>query len=103
MKTRSIDHPSSVFAAGSPGPAVRTGLGQEAIAAAIADNLHYQQAVSSRVRDPPRLVHGARAGRSRPPARSLPARRSTPCWTRAAKVVAYLSAEFLTGPHLGNT
>ena len=51
MKTRSIDHPSSVFAAGSLGPAVRTGLGQEAIAtAAIADHLHYQQGVSSHTR-----------------------------------------------------
>ena len=47
MKTRSIDHPSSVFAAGSLGRAVRTGLGLEAIAAAIADHLHYQQGVSS--------------------------------------------------------
>ena len=35
MKTRSIDHPSSVFPAGSLGPAGRTGLDTDAIAAAI--------------------------------------------------------------------
>ena len=101
MKTRSIDHPSSAFAAGSPGPAVRTGLGQDAIAAAIAEHLHYQQGVSSR--DATRhdwYMALALAVRDRLVDRYL--KTIDAVLDSRVKVVAYLSAEFLTGPHLGN-
>jgi starch phosphorylase len=83
---------------------VRTGLGADAIATALVDNLHCQQAKLPR--------HATRNDWYM----ALP----TPCATRMLhryistleaiadahtpiKVVAYLSAEFLTGPHLGNS
>jgi glycogen phosphorylase len=99
MKTRSIDHPSSVFAAGSR--AVRTGLGQEAIAAAIADHLHYQQGVSSRYATRHDWYMAlALAVRDRLLDRY--SKTIDAVLDSRVKVVAYLSAEFLTGPHLGN-
>jgi starch phosphorylase len=101
MKTRSIDHPSSEFAAGPLGPAVRTGLGQEAIAAAIADYLHYQQGVSSRDASRHDLYMAlALTVRDRLLDRYL--KTIDAVLDSRVKVVAYLSAEFLTGPHLGN-
>ena len=45
MKPRRVKHPSSVSASATAGTSVRAGLGEEAIAAALADNLHYQQAI----------------------------------------------------------
>jgi glycogen phosphorylase len=82
---------------------LRTGHDAEAIAAAIVDNLHYQQAtvpafatrhdwymaLALTVRD--RLLD-----RYIQSVDALAGPKST------AKVVAYLSAEFLMGPHLGN-
>jgi starch phosphorylase len=101
MKTRSIDHPSSVFAAGAAGRGVRTGLAEQPIAAAIADHLHYQQGVSS----PDATRHDwymalALAVRDRLLDRYL--KTIDAVLDSRVKVVAYLSAEFLTGPHLGN-
>ena len=83
---------------------IRRGLSADAIAQALIDNLHCLQAKLPRARDPQRLVHGARLHRSRPHARSLhhDARGDHGAAHSDAKVVAYLSAEFLTGPHLGN-
>jgi starch phosphorylase len=83
---------------------IRTGLGADAIAEALIDNLYYLQAklplnatrndwymaLAYTVRDR-MLDHYIK---------------SVEAITRAnnsAKVVAYLSAEFLTGPHLGNS
>ncbi|HEX7780207.1 MAG TPA: glycogen/starch/alpha-glucan phosphorylase, partial [Vicinamibacterales bacterium] len=82
---------------------VRTGLSTDAIAEALVDNLHYLQAklpqhattndwymaLAYTVRD--RLLDGY----IRTVEAIVAAKTST-------KVVAYLSAEFLTGPHLGN-
>jgi starch phosphorylase len=85
------------------GPSVRTGLDVDAIADALIDNLHFLQAklpqhatrndwymalaytVRDRVLDRYIRTLDAMAGPD-----------------TTAKVVAYLSAEFLTGPHLGN-
>jgi starch phosphorylase len=101
MKTRRIDHPSSVFAAGPLGPAVRTGLGTEALAAAIADHLHYQQGVSSRVASRHDWYMAlALTVRDRLVDRYL--KTIDAVLDSRVKVVAYLSAEFLTGPHLGS-
>jgi starch phosphorylase len=101
MKTRKIDHPSSVFAAGSRGTAVRSELGADAIGAAIADHLHFQQGISSR--DASRhdwYMALALAVRDRLVDRYL--KTIDAVLDARIKVVAYLSAEFLTGPHLGN-
>jgi glycogen phosphorylase len=81
---------------------VRTGLGTDAIAEALVDNLHYLQAklpqhatrndwymaLAYTVRD--RLLDGY-------------IRTVETIAGAHTKVVAYLSAEFLTGPHLGNS
>ena len=83
---------------------VRTGLGADAIAKALIDNLHCQQAKLPRhatrndwymalaytVRD--RMLHRYIATLETIADAHIP-----------IKVVAYLSAEFLTGPHLGNS
>jgi glycogen phosphorylase len=82
---------------------IRTGLEADAIATALIDNLHCLQgklpqhathndwymALASTVRD--RMMH-----------RYIGTVESISERNTHAKVVAYLSAEFLTGPHLGN-
>ena len=81
---------------------IRTGLGADAIAEALIDNLHYLQA-----KLPQHATHNdwymalAYAVRDRILSRYIS---TVDAMTSAAttKVVAYLSAEFLTGPHLGN-
>src|SRR5262245_41745358 len=84
-------------------PDVRIGLDSEAIAAAVIDNLHYVQARLPR--------HASRndwymalayAVRDRILDRAIAHLESLARPESPAKVVAYLSAEFLTGPHLGN-
>jgi starch phosphorylase len=84
-------------------PNIRTGLGADAIATALIDNLHCLQgklpqhatrndwymALAYTVRD--RMMH-----------RYISTVESIAGTNTDAKVVAYLSAEFLTGPHLGN-
>ena len=84
---------------------VRTGLSADAIAKALIDNLHCLQAKAAAARDAQRLVHGARLYRARPHAATATSARSkrSPDAHIPIKVVAYLSAEFLTGPHLGNS
>src|SRR6516225_7405982 len=83
---------------------VRTGLEADAIAAALIDHLHYLQAklpqyatrndwymaLAYTVRD--RMMH-----------RYITTLESIAGKNTDAKAVAYLSAEFLTGPHLGNS
>src|SRR4030095_1840691 len=98
---KSIDQPSAVIAAGSRGSAMRTGLGQEAIARAIADHLHYQQGVSSRYATRHDWYMAlALAVRDRLLDRYV--KTIDAVLDSRVKVVAYLSAEFLTGPHFGN-
>jgi glycogen phosphorylase len=96
------DNRPDVLAASRMHANVRTGLGADAIAEALLDNLHFLQAklpqhatrndwymaLAYTVRD--RLLDGY--------IRTVEATASG-----QAKVVAYLSAEFLTGPHLGNS
>ena len=83
---------------------VRTGLGAEAIATALIDNLHCLQAKLPR--------HATRNDwymalaytvRDRMLDRYIATFESITETNTDAKVVAYLSAEFLTGPHLGNS
>src|SRR6516165_9818245 len=83
---------------------IRTGLEADAIAAALIDHLHYLQAklpqyatrndwymaLAYTVRD--RMMH-----------RYITTLESIAGKNTDAKAVAYLSAEFLTGPHLGNS
>src|SRR3954451_23008655 len=91
-------------AAASDGTSTRTGLGVEAIASAIIENLTCRQgrqpryatlndwyvALAYTVRD--RVLNTFVANAEGAVERTAP-----------GKVVAYLSAEFLTGPHLGNS
>jgi hypothetical protein len=83
---------------------IRIGLEADAIADALIDNLHYLQAklpqhatrndwymaLAYTVRD--RMLH-----------RYIKTVETTTAANTSAKVLAYLSAEFLTGPHLGNS
>ena len=82
---------------------VRTGLGPDAIAEALVDNLHYLQAKlpqhATRNDWYMALAYTARDRLLDRYIRTVEAISGA----SAAKVVAYLSAEFLTGPHLGNS
>src|SRR5690349_8132424 len=83
---------------------IRTALSADAIAKALLDNLHCRRATTSRlatrtdwylalaytVRD--RVIH-----------RFITSVESLMRANQPLKGVAYLSAEFLTGPHLGNS
>jgi starch phosphorylase len=82
---------------------VRTGLGAAEIADALIDNLHYIQAKLPR--------HATRNDwymalaytvRDRMLDRYMATVNTITAANVSAKIVAYLSAEFLTGPHLGN-
>ena len=82
---------------------VRTGLGADAIATALIENLHCLQG------KPPQYATRndwymalAYTVRDRMMARYVATVESITRTNTAAKAVAYLSAEFLTGPHLGN-
>jgi glycogen phosphorylase len=83
---------------------IRSGLGADAIAEALIDNLHYVQAKS-----PPHATRNdwfmalAYTVRDRMLDRYIRTVDAIAGAERSAKVVAYLSAEFLTGPHLGNS
>ena len=100
MKPGDSEPPSSVVPV-TVDRSVRIGLGEEAIAAAVADNLHYVQAI------PPQFASRhdwymalALAVRDRLLDRYL--KGIDVLLQSHPKVVAYFSAEFLTGPHLGN-
>jgi starch phosphorylase len=83
---------------------IRTGLRADAISAALMDNLHYVQAKLPR--------HATRNDwymalaytvRDRMLQRYIQTVEATTVADTSTKIVAYLSAEFLTGPHLGNS
>jgi glycogen phosphorylase len=84
-------------------PNIRTGLEADAIATALIDNLHCLQA-----KLPPHATRNdwymalAYTVRDRMMQRYIGTVGSISQTNTDAKVVAYLSAEFLTGPHLGN-
>ena len=100
MKSGHSEHPSSV-APVTVDRSVRTGLGEEAIAAAVADNLHYEQAIPSQFASRHDWYMAlALAVRDRLLDRYL--KGIDALLQSHPKVVAYFSAEFLTGPHLGN-
>jgi starch phosphorylase len=80
---------------------IRSGAGEEAIAAAVADNLHYAQAIPSQFASRHDWYMAlAFAVRDRLLDRYL--KGIDTLLQSHPKVVAYFSAEFLTGPHLGN-
>ena len=82
---------------------VRTGLGAEAIAAAVVDNLRFLQGKLPQYATPTDWYMAlAYSVRDRLLSRCLATVEAVTSGERDAKVVAYLSAEFLTGPHLGN-
>jgi glycogen phosphorylase len=85
-------------------PAVRTGLGADAIAEALIDNLRYVQAKSpSHATRNDWYMALAYTARDRMLDRYIGTVDAIARTDQSGKVVAYLSAEFLTGPHLGNS
>ena len=82
---------------------IRTGLGADAIAEALIDNLHYVQAkLPQHASRNDWYMALAYAVRDRMLDRYITTMDAIAGAQAAIKVVAYLSAEFLTGPHLGN-
>ncbi len=82
---------------------VRTGLGADAIAAALIDNLHCLQGkLPQHATRNDWYMSLAYTVRDRMMDRYVATVASIAETNAAAKAVAYLSAEFLTGPHLGN-
>ena len=108
MATTEVANPAGGLASGeghSPDPTnIRTALNADAIAKALLENLHCRRATTPRlatrtdwylalaytVRD--RVIH-----------RFITSVESVLRANQPLKGVAYLSAEFLTGPHLGNS
>jgi glycogen phosphorylase len=83
---------------------IRTGLGADAIAEALIDNLHYMQAkLPQHATRNDWYMALAYAVRDRMLDRYIKTLEAIVGTTKPIKVVAYLSAEFLTGPHLGNS
>jgi starch phosphorylase len=84
--------------------AIRTGLGADAIAAALLDNLHYIQAkLPQHATRNDWYMALAYTVRDRMLDRFIKTVETITAPESSAKIVAYLSAEFLTGPHLGNS
>ena len=101
MNVRDDSHDSSTPTALHEERPSRTGLTEEAIASAIADKLHYEQAVPFAIATRHDWYMAlALAVRDRLLDRYLTTVDAV--LDSRQKVVAYLSAEFLTGPHLGS-
>jgi starch phosphorylase len=101
MKSRPSTHRTAAPPSAATDQSVRTGLDEQAIAAAVADNLHFEQAIPSQYATRHDWYMAlALAVRDRLLDRYLMTIDAV--LESRAKVVAYLSAEFLTGPHLGN-
>ena len=99
--SRPVVPASSLPESASADESIRTSPGEEAIAAAVWDNLHYGQAVPSHYATRHDWYMAlAMAVRDRLLQRYL--KTIDAVLESRAKVVAYLSAEFLMGPHLGN-
>jgi starch phosphorylase len=82
----------------------RTGLGADAIAQALIDNLHYLQAkLPQHATRNDWYMALAYTVRDRMLDRYIDTVEAITGANSSAKAVAYLSAEFLTGPHLGNS
>jgi glycogen phosphorylase len=82
---------------------IRTGLGADAIAEALLDNLHYLQAkLPEHATRNDWYMALAYTVRDRMLDRYVQTLERV-VDAKTAKAVAYLSAEFLTGPHLGNS
>jgi starch phosphorylase len=83
---------------------LRSGLDSATIAAAIVENLHHLQAkLPSHATRNDWYMAVAYTARDRLLDRYIATTEAIATPESAAKVVAYLSAEFLTGPHLGNS
>jgi glycogen phosphorylase len=83
---------------------VRTGLDADAIAQALVDNLHCLQAkVPQYATRNDWYMALAYTVRDRMLDRYIKTLEAIAATNAGAKVIAYLSAEFLTGPHLGNS
>ncbi|HEY7555805.1 MAG TPA: glycogen/starch/alpha-glucan phosphorylase, partial [Candidatus Binatia bacterium] len=102
--TANAANPSSAAANSNDGrERVRTGVSADAIAEALMDNLHYHQAKLPRIATRNDWYMAlAYTVRDRMLDRYIQTIEAI-IDAKTAKAVAYLSAEFLTGPHLGNS
>jgi len=83
---------------------IRTGLGTDAIAQALIDNLYYLQAkLPQHATRNDWYMALAYTVRDRMLDRFIKTLQTITGADSSTKFVAYLSAEFLTGPHLGNS
>jgi glycogen phosphorylase len=104
MKSATARKPGAASAAPADRTNVRTGLGAEAISQALIDNLHYLQAkLPEHATRNDWYMALAYTVRDRMLDRYMATVTAITAPASAAKIVAYLSAEFLTGPHLGNS
>src|SRR5262245_3520094 len=103
MKTVSVKKPAATPPAAAERRSIRTGLGADAITESLIDNLRYlcgkppEQATRNEW-----YTALAFTVRDRMMSRFIATARTVMEPASNAKWVAYLSAEFLTGPHLGN-
>ena len=103
MERRAGQKPGAASGSRISHESVRTGMGADAIAEALLDNLHYTQAkLPQHASRNDWYMALARTVRDRMLDRYVATVDAITGGDPNAKVVAYLSAEFLTGPHLGN-
>src|SRR6186997_1192114 len=103
MATPIRNTPAAAATSPSPRETVRTGSGAAALAEAVLDHLHYTQArLPQHASANDWYVALACAVRDRMLDRYITTVDAITSTDATSKVVAYLSAEFLTGPHLGN-
>ena len=103
MKAQSVNCPEIASENRTDREKIRTGLGADAIAEALIDNLHFMQAklpLNATRND--WYMALAYTIRDRMLDRYIQTLEAIVA-AKSVKVVAYLSAEFLTGPHLGNS
>jgi starch phosphorylase len=103
MRSRTSDQSEAAARHRNGHETIRSGLGADAIAEALIDNLHYLQAklpLNATRND--WYMALAYTVRDRMLARYIRTLEAI-VDAKTAKAVAYLSAEFLTGPHLGNS
>ena len=104
MKRERVKRSAATSKSNNSREKVRTGPGADAIAEALLDNLHYLQAkLPQHATRNDWYMALAYTVRDRMLDRYIKTVETIAAPESSAKIVAYLSAEFLTGPHLGNS
>jgi glycogen phosphorylase len=104
MKLESRDQSETASTNRNGHEKIRTGIGADAIAEALIDNLYYLQAkLPQHATRNDWYMALAYTVRDRMLDRYIKSVEAIAGANKSPKAVAYLSAEFLTGPHLGNS